>query len=110
MIIHMGAMKIKGWIGVFRAHSIKGNGHNGLLQVHRMQTGLGKPKNSKKLDGLSIYFVRKISATKDWYRVRFSDEVQFGYGPQNKLNIIWKPLLPRLYSRTKRAQPLLNSD
>lgn len=27
----------------------------------------------------------------DWYRVRFSDEVHFGYGPQGKLRIIRKP-------------------
>lgn len=27
----------------------------------------------------------------DWYRVRFSDEVHFGYGPQDKLHIIRKP-------------------
>lgn len=28
---------------------------------------------------------------KDWYRVRFSDEVNFGYDPQGKLRIIRKP-------------------
>ena len=27
----------------------------------------------------------------DWHRVRFSDEVHFGYGPQGKLRIIRKP-------------------
>lgn len=27
----------------------------------------------------------------DWYRVLFSDEVHFGYGPQGKLHIIRKP-------------------
>ena len=62
----MGAIRIQGWIGVFRAHNIKGNGYNGLLQVHCM---LGKPKNSKKLYGLGVYYVREISATKDWYRI-----------------------------------------
>lgn len=27
----------------------------------------------------------------DWYRVRFSDEVHFGYGPEGQLRITRKP-------------------
>lgn len=28
---------------------------------------------------------------KDWHRVRFNDEVHFGYGPEGQLRIIRKP-------------------
>ena len=34
---------------------------------------------------------KRYTKPKDWYRVRFSDEVHFGYGPQGKLRIICKP-------------------
>ncbi len=33
----------------------------------------------------------KYPKPENWYRVRFSDEVHFGYGPQGKLRIIRKP-------------------
>lgn len=33
----------------------------------------------------------KYPCPEDWHRVRFSDEVHFGYGAQDKLNIIRKP-------------------
>ena len=39
--------------------------------------------------------------SEDWYRVRFSDEVHAGYGPQAKLRTIRKPgetILSGLYS------------
>lgn len=32
---------------MFEAHSAKGNGHNGLSQVHCTQTRFGEPKHSK---------------------------------------------------------------
>lgn len=33
----------------------------------------------------------KYPRPEGWYRMRFSDEVHFGYGPQAKLRIIRKP-------------------
>ena len=34
---------------------------------------------------------QKYPEPEDWFRVRFSDEVHFCYGPQGKLRIIRKP-------------------
>ena len=34
---------------------------------------------------------RKYPKPEDWHRVRFSDEVHFGYGLEGQLRIIWRP-------------------
>jgi transposase len=37
------------------------------------------------------FMLNRYPSAEDWKRVRFSDEVHFGYGPQGKLRIIRKP-------------------
>jgi hypothetical protein len=39
----------------------------------------------------AIFMLKRYPSPNDWKRVRFSDEVYFGYGPQEKLRIIRKP-------------------
>lgn len=34
--------------------------------------------------------LKRYPEPEDWYKVRFSDEVHFGYGPQGKISIIRK--------------------
>lgn len=103
MIIHMGAIGIGGGIRVFGAHSTKGNGHNGLSQVHCMQTGLGKPKKTAK----RIVWIRRLLCVRDIRNQRigteYGNEVHFGYGPQDKLNIIWKPSIHYCHNYIKNT-------
>ena len=37
------------------------------------------------------FMLERYPKPEDWYRVRFSDEVHFGWGPQRKLHVIRKP-------------------
>lgn len=99
----MGAIGIGGGIRVFGAHSTKGNGHNGLSQVHCMQTGLGKPKKTAK----RIVWIRRLLCVRDIRNQRigteYGNEVHFGYGPQDKLNIIWKPSIHYCHNYIKNT-------
>lgn len=48
-------------------------------------------KTAKNRMNWASVMLERYPEPKDWYRVRFSDEVHFGYGSQDKLNNIRKP-------------------
>ena len=55
------------------------------------QKGLVSEKTAKNQITFACTMLEKYPDPEDWDRIRFSDEVHFGWGPQGKLRIIRKP-------------------
>ena len=51
---------------------------------------LADPSMERRID-FSTIMLAKYPNSEDWYRVRFSDEIHFGYGPEGQLQIIRQP-------------------
>lgn len=66
----------------------------GTMDYHKCiacRWGWVNQKTAKDRLNWASVMLERYPHPENWYRVRFSDEVHFGYGPQDKLNIIWKP-------------------
>ena len=66
----------------------------GIIEYHKCiacRHGWGNKKTGKDRVNWETVMLGQYPHPGDWYRVRFSDEVHFSYGPQDKLNIIRKP-------------------
>lgn len=63
----------------------------GTMEYHRSiacQRGWVNEKTRKdRLEHATVMLQRYLNP-QDWYRVRCSNEIHFGYGPQGKLHII----------------------
>ncbi len=63
----------------------------GTIEYHKCIAGRRGWVNGKtRKDQLeyATVMLQRYHNSQDWYRVRFSDKVHFGYGPQDKLHII----------------------
>lgn len=66
----------------------------GTMEYHKCiacRRGWVNEKTRKDRLEYATVMLQRYPNPQDWYRVRFSDEVHFGYGPQDKLHIIRKP-------------------
>ena len=66
----------------------------GILQYHKCfacQRGWQSPSSKKNRVQFAESMLARYPNPEDWDRVRFSDEVHFGWGPQHHLRIIRKP-------------------
>ncbi len=51
---------------------------------------LAEPSAERRVEWATV-MLSKYPKKEDWFRVRFSDEVHFGYGPEGQLHIIRQP-------------------
>lgn len=49
------------------------------------------PKTAQKRVQYAQIMLERYPEPKDWYHIRFSDEIHFGFGPQGKIHIIRRP-------------------
>ena len=66
----------------------------GTMEFHKCiacKKGWVNEKTRKRLVEWASVMLAKYPEPENWNRIRFSDEVHFGWGPQDKLNIIRKP-------------------
>lgn len=56
-----------------------------------MHEGLALGERQEKKSRVATFMKAQYPKPEDWYRVWFSDEVHFGYGPEGQLQIIRKP-------------------
>lgn len=56
-----------------------------------MHEGLALGECQEEKIGVDTFLKARYPKPEDWYRVRFSDEIHFGYGPEGQLQIIRKP-------------------
>ena len=66
----------------------------GTMDYHKCITcrkGWVNKKSAKNRVNWAEFMLHKYPEPEDWHRVRFSDEVHFGWGSQGKLRIICQP-------------------
>lgn len=66
----------------------------GTMEYHKCiacRMGWVNKKTRKDRLEYATVMLQRYPNPQDWYRVRYSEEVHFGYGPQDKLHIIRKP-------------------
>lgn len=51
---------------------------------------LAGPQEERRFDW-AVFMLNEYPKKKDWHRVRFSDEIHFGYRPDGQLRIIRQP-------------------
>lgn len=65
---------------MFWPYNQKGNGDHGIPQVHCLLKGWVNEKTRKDRLEYATVMLQRYPNPQDWYRVRISDEVHFGYG------------------------------
>ena len=66
----------------------------GSLDYHKClvcQRGWQSPSSNKNRVEYAKYVLERYPEPENWDRVRFSNEVHFGWGPQHQLRIVQKP-------------------